>query len=76
MKNQISDFLLGTAGSAFTFLQAQPAVDPILSDQDKHTLILSIVSIVGGIITTVVTKLLKKLFKTDDSDTQNSKKHF
>jgi len=74
MKHHVTNFLTGTVGSAITFLQTQPAIDPIIPDDTKKTIIVTVVSIVGGLVTTILTKLFKKWFKV--KSTKNNKKMF
>lgn len=61
-KTNIINFLSGSLGSGFAFTEVAPAIQPEQIPTDSNSLVTAIVTIVGGLVSTLLTGLLNKWF--------------
>lgn len=68
-KANIINFLSGSLGSGLAYTGVAPAIQPEQIPTDSNSLVTAIVTIVGGLVSTLLTGLLNKWFgkskKTD-----------
>ena len=60
IKSHLVNFVSGAVGSGVAFTKVVPAVQPEHLPTDNNSIITAIVSIVGGLVSTLLTGLLKK----------------
>ena len=61
--SNISNFISGSVGSGYSFTQVVPDVVDQMPVDSTDTLIASLVTILGGLVSTIVTNFLRGLFK-------------
>ncbi len=62
IKSHLVNFVSGAVGSGVAFTEVAPAVQPQNIPTDNNSLVTAIVTIVGGLVSTLLTGLLKKWF--------------
>ena len=60
IKSHLVNFISGAVGSGVAFAEVVPAVQPEHLPTDNNSLVTAIVTIVGGLVSTLLTGLLKK----------------
>jgi hypothetical protein len=73
MKHFANTFLSAIPGAVLASNEAVTQTAPLLSEGDKKTIIVTVVSVIGGLISTVLTRLFKKLFKAKDTSYRPNK---
>ena len=69
IKSHFANFISGAVGSGVAFTEVAPAVQPENLPTDNNSLVTAIVTIVGGLVSTLLTGLLKKwLGKSKETD--------
>ena len=66
IKSHLVNFVSGAVGSGVAFTEVAPAVQPQNLPTDNNSLVTAIVTIVGGLVSTLLTGLLKKWFKKSE----------
>lgn len=61
--SNITNFISGSVGSGYSFTQVVPDVVEKMPVDSTDTLIASLVTIIGGLVSTVITNFLSKIFK-------------
>ena len=72
IKSQIINFTSGATGSFLGFTEVAPNIQPEHIPTDNGSLVTAIVTIVGGLVSTILTNLLKKWFKKSEETEQLS----
>ena len=68
-KTNIINFLSGSLGSGLAYTEVAPAIQPEQIPTDNNSLVTAVVTIVGGLVSTLLTALLKKWFgKSRETD--------
>ena len=62
IKSHLVNFVSGAIGSGVAFTEVAPAVQPQNIPTDNNSLVTAIVTIVGGLVSTLLTGLLQKWF--------------
>ncbi len=60
MRNDIINFGTGTIGTGLTYEQVQQSAEQIATATDETQLKASIISVIGGLISTIVVNLLNR----------------
>ena len=72
IKSHLVNFVSGAVGSGVAFTEVAPAVQPEQLPTDTNSLVTAIVTIVGGLVSTLLTGLLKKwLGKSKETEKLN-----
>ena len=62
IKSHLVNFVSGAVGSGVAFTEVAPAVQPEQLPTDTNSLVTAIVTVVGGLVSTLLTGLLQKWF--------------
>ena len=62
IKSHLVNFVSGAVGSGLAFTEVAPAVQPEQLPTDTNSLVTAIVTVVGGLVSTLLTGLLQKWF--------------
>lgn len=68
-KTNLFNFLSGAIGSGVTYREVAPVIENNPPIADNNAIITAVVTLVGGIVSTVLTNLLKRLFEKPKNDT-------
>ena len=62
IKSHLVNFVSGAVGSGVAFSEVAPSIQPEQLPADTNSLVTAIVTIVGGLVSTLLTGLLQKWF--------------
>lgn len=60
IKSHLVNFVSGAVGSGVAFSEVAPSIQPEQLPTDNNSIVTAIVTIVGGLVSTLLTGLLKK----------------